>query len=411
MATFTVEKAVNVEIGGFSFIIAAGATGSCPDDLFDELQASIAAAGTPAGAAANSATLVARDRDTSGVGVEVTNTPSGSGEVLTASSSSAAAWATPSSGADLSDTDPLHPASTADAGNGTESSRDDHVHPITAADVPIADSDGNFTATNVETALAELATAAAGAGDGSESLNIVTSSTSALAVDPADGATQDITLDDDCTFTISNPANSTDAWGMTLYLRQDGTGSRTVTWPDSVTWIGGSAPTLETDADAYDMVALVTVDGGTNWTGIHVGSSGGSTVTTVDAVLSADVSMTTGGSSTWYDGPSASFGVGTWLVMYKALFASGTTGQVNEYAARLWDGTTVYDQTSSSGQATVGSGTLPMEVSGFAIVTLAATTTLKVSGTAIRASATMKRDTVDPAGTEHKATRLVGVKL
>jgi hypothetical protein len=35
---------------------------------------------------------------------------------------------------------------------------------------------------------------------------------------------------------------------LTLVLQQDGTGSRLVTWPAEVIWIGGSAPTLATGA-------------------------------------------------------------------------------------------------------------------------------------------------------------------
>ncbi len=35
---------------------------------------------------------------------------------------------------------------------------------------------------------------------------------------------------------------------LSLIVQQDGTGSRLVTWPASVVWIGGSAPTLATGA-------------------------------------------------------------------------------------------------------------------------------------------------------------------
>jgi len=41
-----------------------------------------------------------------------------------------------------------------------------------------------------------------------------------------------------------------------LTLIQDGTGGRTVTWPATVKWPGGVAPTLTTTANARDKVAL-----------------------------------------------------------------------------------------------------------------------------------------------------------
>jgi hypothetical protein len=50
-----------------------------------------------------------------------------------------------------------------------------------------------------------------------------------------------------------------------LYLKQDGAGSKTVTWPASVKWAGGSAPTLTTTANRTDVIELSTFDAGTTW--------------------------------------------------------------------------------------------------------------------------------------------------
>ena len=47
---------------------------------------------------------------------------------------------------------------------------------------------------------------------------------------------------------------------LELFIQQDVTGSRTVTWPASVKWVGGAAPTLSTGADAVDLVRFVVVD-------------------------------------------------------------------------------------------------------------------------------------------------------
>lgn len=72
-------------------------------------------------------------------------------------------------------------------------------------------------------------------------------------IDWTAGNKQKITLTDNCGFSFTDPAGPCN---MVLELIQDGTGSRTVTWPASVKWAGGTAPTLTTDADAVDLVSL-----------------------------------------------------------------------------------------------------------------------------------------------------------
>jgi hypothetical protein len=64
------------------------------------------------------------------------------------------------------------------------------------------------------------------------------------------------------TFTFTAPSNPC---SLTLILVQDGTGSRTATWPASVLWAGGTAPTLSTAANAVDIVSFIY--DGTNYYG------------------------------------------------------------------------------------------------------------------------------------------------
>ena len=53
------------------------------------------------------------------------------------------------------------------------------------------------------------------------------------------------------TFTApSNPCN------LLLVILQDGEGSRTLTWPGTMKWIDGTAPTLSTGAGAIDIVSM-----------------------------------------------------------------------------------------------------------------------------------------------------------
>ncbi len=54
-----------------------------------------------------------------------------------------------------------------------------------------------------------------------------------------------------------------------LELRQDATGSRTVTWPSNVKWPGGTAPTLTTTAAHTDLFGF-SFDG-TNFLGYTLG--------------------------------------------------------------------------------------------------------------------------------------------
>jgi hypothetical protein len=81
----------------------------------------------------------------------------------------------------------------------------------------------------------------------------------------------DITLTANCTLSFSNiPASNTTTF--IVILRQDGTGSRTVTWPGSVTWASGSTPTLNTSASAVDIFTFLTDNGGTTVYGFTTGT-------------------------------------------------------------------------------------------------------------------------------------------
>lgn len=96
------------------------------------------------------------------------------------------------------------------------------------------------------------------------------SGTSLTITAGSSGNTKLITLNGNCTFTLAG-ATTGELTALVLVLTQDGTGSRTVTWPASVKWAGGSAPTLSTAAAKVDRVALETYDGGTTWYGDLIG--------------------------------------------------------------------------------------------------------------------------------------------
>jgi hypothetical protein len=84
----------------------------------------------------------------------------------------------------------------------------------------------------------------------------------ALDIDCSQGNYFTKTINGNSTFTFSNPPASGIAYGFTLELTHT---SGTVTWPASVQWPTGTAPTLTTGKT--HLFVFVTDDGGTRWRG------------------------------------------------------------------------------------------------------------------------------------------------
>jgi hypothetical protein len=103
--------------------------------------------------------------------------------------------------------------------------------------------------------------------DYSETINVIASSTATTAIDISLGNVVDMTLDNSPTLTFTNPAPTGTGGSFTLMLRQDASGSRTVTWPGSVRWAAATAPTLTTTASRVDILTFVTMDEGTKYYG------------------------------------------------------------------------------------------------------------------------------------------------
>ena len=80
---------------------------------------------------------------------------------------------------------------------------------------------------------------------------------------------QKVTLTDDCTLTFTAPRG---VGNHILKVIQDGTGGRTVTWPATVKWAGGTAPTLSTGASAVDLIAIY-YDGTNYYSGARLDNS------------------------------------------------------------------------------------------------------------------------------------------
>lgn len=93
-------------------------------------------------------------------------------------------------------------------------------------------------------------------------------SSTAITLDLTNGTVQIITLTGNCTFTFPT---ATAGKGFTLLLKQDATGSRTVTWPASVKWPASTAPTITSTASKGDK--YVFVGDGTYWWGSNAGQN------------------------------------------------------------------------------------------------------------------------------------------
>jgi len=112
----------------------------------------------------------------------------------------------------------------------------------------------------------DLASKASVSNGGGETYFDAGNSGAAIVLDLANGNVQKLTLTANCTITLTSPASGA-MRSLTLLVFQDGTGSRTITWPGSVKWGNAGAPVLTTTAAKMDMISLFTVDGGTNWYG------------------------------------------------------------------------------------------------------------------------------------------------
>lgn len=89
-------------------------------------------------------------------------------------------------------------------------------------------------------------------------------SSTAITLALTNGTVQIITLTGNATITMPT---ATSGKSFLLMLKQDGTGSRTVTW-STVKWPGGTAPTITSTASKQDIFSFFA--DGTNWYGVTV---------------------------------------------------------------------------------------------------------------------------------------------
>ena len=91
----------------------------------------------------------------------------------------------------------------------------------------------------------------------SGNITTLTSSTS-ITIDLSDSNNFKVTLGHNATF--NNPSNITAGQTGSIFITQDGTGSRTGSWGSYWDFIGGTAPTLTTTAAGVDRIDYVVLD-------------------------------------------------------------------------------------------------------------------------------------------------------
>lgn len=230
-----------------------------------------------------------------------------------------------------------------------------YVDTTAAAGTPDADATtkGKVQLTNDLGGTAALPTtpnAATNKGGLKEIISTIAASGAAQTINLANGNVHDITLTANCTFTFSGSTASR-ACSFNLILRQDGTGGRTVTWPASVSWLPGVAPTINAGANAVTNIFFMTVDNGTTWFGFNKSFA-------VDAAVGV--------------GSLRTLGTGA---------QQAAAGNDSRFAAAI---TKIYPTFSKGGVLTVGAGTFRYYVEGnYTIVSVRVSVGTAPTGAAI----------------------------
>ena len=89
----------------------------------------------------------------------------------------------------------------------------------------------------------------------------------AITVSLSNGTVQILTLTGNCTLTMPTAGAGK---SFIILLRQDATGSRSITW-STVNWAGGTAPTITSTASKQDIFSFFS--DGTSWYGSVIGQN------------------------------------------------------------------------------------------------------------------------------------------
>jgi hypothetical protein len=158
------------------------------------------------------------------------------------------------------------------------------TQPATAATLTLADgstlaTSGAFSATLTSTGATNVTLPTTGTlstlagtetltnkkiGNHSETFTSPTISAGTLTLNLANSNIFNVALNANVTTLSITNVTASAAVSFTLILTADGT-PRTITWPGSILWPGGTAPTLTSTNGKRDMIVFVTTDTGTTW--------------------------------------------------------------------------------------------------------------------------------------------------
>jgi len=100
---------------------------------------------------------------------------------------------------------------------------------------------------------------------------VANSTGSTTTLDLATGTSFSVTLSENTTFAFSNPPTSGTAYSFTLFITQPSS-AKTIAWPSSVDWAGGSAPDAPGNSEVNGY-GFFTRDGGTTYYGFLGGAA------------------------------------------------------------------------------------------------------------------------------------------
>ena len=98
----------------------------------------------------------------------------------------------------------------------------------------------------------------------SENANTLTQSSATITIDLATGTFFEFTLTENVTgWTFSNVPASGTACAWVIKITQHASSAKTVAYPSSVKWSGGTDHIMSTATNAIDVISMFTIDGGT----------------------------------------------------------------------------------------------------------------------------------------------------
>lgn len=107
----------------------------------------------------------------------------------------------------------------------------------------------------------------------SEPTNASILSAGTITIDCNEGQVHKVTLNQNVSSVVFSNVNPDPSQTTTVILKvsQDITGGRTVTFPATIRWAGGTVPTITTNPNRHDRLVFISDDGGATWDGMVSG--------------------------------------------------------------------------------------------------------------------------------------------